>query len=76
MLGSVEKESCKLTGGAFPGLIVLDVGHQGLNDTSVYTVGWALKSQLRPCQKGAKAGAVFWGLGLVKVTQASFKLAA
>lgn len=55
---------------------MLDVGHQGLNDTSVYTVGWVSKSQLRPRQKGAKAGAMFWGLGLVKVTQASFKLAA
>lgn len=38
--------------------VLLDVRQQRLNDASVYKVGWASKSQLKPCQKGAKAGAM------------------
>lgn len=38
--------------------VLLDARQQGLNDASVYKIGWASKSQLRPCQKAAKAGAM------------------
>jgi hypothetical protein len=52
-----------------------DARQPGMNGESLYMVGWDPKSQLRPCQRRGKAGALSLGLGPVRVTQASFMLA-